>query len=405
MRRPLDGIKVVDLTTMLAASSCARIFAEWGADVVKVEATGGEMYRTSTKTMGVPITGDANPLFDQENANKTMIALDLKSEAGHAILMKMLEQADILVTNYREKALVKLGIDYATLKEKYPRLIYSWTGGYGTKGPDKDKGGFDYTTFYARTGILQDLTEKGHPPLTTISGFGDHTAGLCQALATIAALYARSVTGVGDRIETSLYQAGLYVTNNGPMIATAGREFPKSRYDQNQITSTTYQCKDGTWLFLAGVKYDQLWPVLCTKVFNRPDLLTDEKWCCAKNMLQHVNEGIHMLDEIFLEHDYAYWEKLLKENDVPFEKCVHFKDVFDDPQAIANEFFTDYEYPTGEKTKLMRAPAKFDSCPELIELKHAGNTVGRDTRAYLKTLGYGDEEINALNASGAIKAV
>ena len=403
MRRPLEGVRVLDLSTMLAASSCSRIFAEWGAEVIKVEAPTGDMFRATLKTMGGPIYEEGAPIYDVDNANKSFLALNLKDPRGMEILQKLLKDTDVFVTNYREKALKKLGIDYETLSKQYPRLIYSWTGGYGSKGPDKDKGGFDYTTFYARTGMLVDLAEKGCPPLNTVSGFGDHTAGLCQALATMAALYARSVTGKGDRVETSLYQAGLYVTSNGPLIAAGGREWPRSRRAPNQITSTTYQCKDGTWLFLALVKYDDLWPILCRKVFQRPELLEDTRFDTRDHMLGHIHEGVLMLEEIFIQEDYAYWEKLLVANDIPFEKCYKFKDVLSDEQAIANEFFTEYTYPSGQKMGIIRAPTTFDSCPELIELHHAKG-VGADTREIMKKLGYTDEQVDELNSSGAVKA-
>ena len=404
MRRPLEGIKVLDLSTMLAASSCSRIFAEWGADVIKVEAPAGDIFRGTLKTMGGPIYKEGGaPIYDVDNANKTFIALDLKNPKGMEILMRLLESADILVTNYREKALKKLGIDYESLKERFPRLIYSWTGGYGTKGPDKDKGAFDYTTFYARTGIMTGLNEKGSPPINSVSGFGDHTAGLCQALATMTALYARTVTGKGDRIETSLYQAGLYVTNNGPLMAAGGREWPRSRRTPNQITSTTYQCRDGIWFHLAATKYNDLWPIICKNVIFRPDLLEDPRFDTRDHMLEHTTEGVGILEEVFAQEDYEHWAKLLKENDIPFEKCFHFSEVLSDEQALANEYFTEYTYPGGQKIGLIRAPAKFDSCPELIELHHAKG-VGEDTRGVLKELGYTDTQVDELNREGAIKA-
>lgn len=403
MHRPLENIKVLDLSTMLAASSCSRIFAEWGATVIKVEAPGGDMFRNTTKTMGGPIFKDGNPIYDLDNANKQFVALNLKSQKGYDVLMKMLEDTDILITNYREKALQKLNIDYDSLKTRFPRLIYAWTGGYGPKGPEKDKGGFDYTTFYARCGILQDLTEKGHPPLNTLSGLGDHTAGLCLALAAMAALYARSVTGLGDRVETSLYHAGLYVTSNGPIMAAGGKEWPRSRYDANQITSTTYQCKDGTWLFLSGIDYDRSWPILCKNVFEHPELLTDERFSTRDQMLNHIREGIEIIEQIFIQENYSYWAPRLKSNDIPFEKCVHFSEVLNDEQALANDYFTPYTYPGGETINIVRAPAAFASCPELIPLQHAKKT-GADTCRILSDLGYSAKDIESMNANGEIKA-
>ena len=161
---PLEGIRVLDLSNFLAASTAGRIMAEWGADVIKIEPPQGDTYRNNGPYMGIPIYERGvvgNPSYDNENGNKRWVALNLKSEKGKEALFKLLDTADVLLTNYRPGALKKLGISYEDLKERYPGLVYGMILGYGPKGPAKDKPGFDYTAFYARSGLMADAAPRG----------------------------------------------------------------------------------------------------------------------------------------------------------------------------------------------------------------------------------------------------
>ena len=176
---PLEGIRVLDLSNFLAASTAGRIMAEWGADVIKIEPPQGDTYRNNGPYMGIPIYERGvvgNPSYDNENGNKRWVALNLKSEKGKEALFKLLDTADVVRTNHRPGALKKLGISYEDLKERYPGLVYGMILGYGPKGPAKDKPGFDYTAFYARSGLMADAAPRGQDLLNTVAGLGDHFA-------------------------------------------------------------------------------------------------------------------------------------------------------------------------------------------------------------------------------------
>ena len=156
MFKPLEGVKVIDLTYFVAGPGAARILADWGADVIKVEGLKGEEWRILGKNYGIPYTAEENALFTAQNANKKFIALDLKKEDGKEALLKLLENADVFISNVRLKSLVKMGLDYDSLKERFPRLIYCHFTGFGYEGPDAARPGFDMAAFWARSGAIVD---------------------------------------------------------------------------------------------------------------------------------------------------------------------------------------------------------------------------------------------------------
>ena len=179
--KPLEGSRVVELSTMLAASMTGRILAEWGADIIKVETLNGDAWRKQAGTTMSPRTKDANPNFDMQNLNKRFVSLNLRTPEGKEIMMKLLERADVLVTNYRIQALEGMGLSYEQLKDQFPRLIHAHVLGYGDKGPDKDRPGYDYTAFFSRSGLMADLPPAGAGPLVPIGGVGDHSVAVALA--------------------------------------------------------------------------------------------------------------------------------------------------------------------------------------------------------------------------------
>ena len=202
-KRPLDGVRVVELATFIAAPSCARYLADLGAEVVKVEAPSGDPLRYTAINEGRP-TGDLeNTSFDVDNANKSSICLNTKTPEGREALEKLIARADVFITNVRHKSLVKSGLDYDTLKVKYPKLVMGYVTGYGEEGPDKDLPGFDFTAFFARGGIIGTLFDKDSMPMLTIPGFGDHPVGMYLANGILAALLRARETGRGDKVTVS----------------------------------------------------------------------------------------------------------------------------------------------------------------------------------------------------------
>ena len=227
--KPLQGVKVVDLTTYLAAPTTGRVLGEWGADVVKIESAKGDPARTQGAVFNMPFTDNENLAFDVANMNKRFITLNLKDPKGLEIAYKLLEEADVFLTNTRTKSLVKLGLDYDTLKEKFPRLIFAQVLGYGGNGPEKDTAGFDVTCYMARGGVFGTTVNRGDAPMIPTNGFGDFQVSLALASGICASLYAREKSGQGDKITISLHHSAVYALSTGLISAQYGNQYPKNR--------------------------------------------------------------------------------------------------------------------------------------------------------------------------------
>lgn len=398
--KPLEGVKVVELATMLAGPMTARVLAEWGADVIKVESFNGDAWRKQASTSMSPLTEVANPNFDMQNINKRFVSLNMRTPEGKEAMMKLLESADVLVTNYRVQALEGMGLSYEQLKDRFPRLIHASVLGYGAEGPEKDRPGYDYTAYSARTGFMIDVAPAGGGPLSLVAGIGDHTVAAALSGGIAAALYRRSVTGTGDKVDVSLLGAGCFILATGLLNGINGRKLPRSRYDCGHAGSNTYQAGDGEWFYLAIVDYRRF-PEFC-EVIGRPELASDERFSTAAAYYKNKTELTHILDDVFKAHDVEYWHKLFDAHDLPHEVARHFKDVPNDPQVIANNYVYPYEYSDGTKTVFSNGPVRFASVPTPTKPEKLSGRVGEDTAEVLKELGYSDEKIKEMYANKEI---
>ena len=222
----LSGVKVIELATFVAAPACTKALGEWGADVLKIEAPSLDPFRFAGGDNKMPIEEDENPGFDLENSNKRGIILNLKSNKGMEIFNKLLSTADVFVTNLRTAALEKLGISYDQLSKKYPGIVFGQILGYGDKGPAKDRQGYDFTAFAARGGILGTMYEKGTVAMNSVPGFGDHQCGMYLAGGICAALYKKQLSGRGEKVTVSLYNAALYTMSIMITSSQYGNTYP-----------------------------------------------------------------------------------------------------------------------------------------------------------------------------------
>ena len=276
--KPLEGIKVVDLTSYLAAPTTGRVLAEWGADVVKVESFGGDPARRQAGVFNMPMSDDENLAFDFANFGKKFMTLNLKSDTGLEVMLKLLAEADVFLTSNRTKSLVKMGLDYDTLHEKFPKLVYAQVTGYGDKGPEKDAAGFDVTCYMARGGVFGTTVNRGDAPLIPTNGLGDFSVSIFMAAGIAAALYNRTRTGEGDRVSVPLQHAGLYTLSTGIISAQYGNEYPKNRREVPNPFNNMYCCSDGKWVCACLPEYD--------RDFN--------KMCAALGILRHRPGGEHL---------------------------------------------------------------------------------------------------------------
>ena len=399
--KPLEGIKVIELATMLAGPMTGRILAEWGADVIKVETLNGDAWRKQGGTTLSPTTPDANPNFDMQNLNKRFVSLNFRSEAGRQAMLRLLADADVFLTNFRVQALEGMGLAYEQLKERFPKLVHASVLGYGAEGPEKDRPGYDYTVFFSRTGLMSDLSPAGAGPLVPIGGIGDHSVAVALAGGITAALFNRSRTGKGDKVDVSLLQSGIFIVSTGILNGINGRVLPRTRYDCGHAGSNTYQGSDGEWFYLACIDYRRF-PELCSLI-GRPELAEDPKYSTNEAYYRNRTELTKIFDEIFSKKPVSYWDELFSEHDMPHEVLRHFKDVPDDPQVQANHYTRKYEYPDGTKTVFTNGPVHFDSVDfTTIPCKTSG-PIGADTAEILSEYGYSRDEIDQMYSEGAVK--
>lgn len=397
--KPLEGVKVVDLTTYLAAPTTVRVLGEWGADCIKIESDKGDPARTQGAVFNMPFTDDENLAFDVANLNKKFVTLNLKTEKGLEICYRLLEEADVFVTNTRTKSLVKLGLDYDTLKEKFPKLIFAQVLGYGEKGPEKDTAGFDVTCYMARGGVFGTTVNRGDAPMIPTNGFGDFQVAMALASGICAALYRREKSGEGDKVTISLHHAAVYALSTGLISAQYGNQYPKSRKEVPNPFNNVFRTKDDKWVCICCPEYDRDYAKMFT-LLGCPEMLTKDQYKhCADVNNNHLNKEVtDVLDAAIAKINRDDLMKMLKENDMPCEAAYEPVDIYEDEQAWENNVLTKIPYPSGGKI-MPTNPINFGSLgtPEFV----IGGSQGAHTVETMKHLGYSDAEIEEILASGA----
>ena len=406
---PLQGIKILDFSTYAAAPICAMTLADWGADVIKIESLSGDMFRFFGFIMACPVQDDDNIQFEMDNRNKRGISLNLKTDEGKEIIHKLLETADVLVTNYRPKALASLGLDYETVSGKNPRLVYAYLNGYGDAGPDKEKPGFDLSAYFARSGILVEMPEPGNPPLPALAGFGDHPTGTILAGGICAALLQREKTGRGCKVQTSLFNTALWnlqlniaAANNNAHLSD--EEYNKIRTKRRQPRSglmNTYQSKEGRWITVMALEYDRYWKPFAELVLRRPELADDPRFNNQTAGFQHGEELAAVIDETFgnlTEHEIV---ARLKKADIAHEVNLRWKELKNDIQALENGFIIEHKMPSGRTDWVMGNPVRFNGAKTSI--RRPAPRLGEHNDEILSDLGYSAEKITAWRANMIIK--
>ena len=399
--KPLEGIKVVELAAFVAAPAAARLLGEWGAEVIKVEGLSGDGNRIMGLLNKMPIEDDENPSFDTTCFNKEFVCIDTKKEKGKEIVYRLLSDADVFVTNYRTQALEKMGFDYETLKEKFPRLVFAQVLGFGEQGPEKDTAGYDFTAYGARGGLLGTVYQKGGEPINNITAFGDFQVSICLGAGILGALVGRAKTGKGDKVTVSLHGAALYMMSWGILGAKYGSTYPKSRKDVNCPTINTYPASD-RWLQLCGPDYNRYYNDVM-RAIGREDLVDDPRYKDLKTIQENgdTKEVIRIIEEEMRKRPADEWLPLFRAADVPCEKAYTFEDILNDEQAWASKALDTITYPTGNQGTVIATPVRMASIgdPEYIPSKR----IGYHTSMVLSQAGYTQEEIDQLAKEGIIK--
>ena len=392
----LEGVKIVEMGHVVAIPAASSMMGDCGADVIKVEPLTGDQSRRFRGT-------EMNPGFYLHNRSKKSIAIDLKQQSGKEIVYKLVKRSDVFLTNYQIGALEKLKMDYETLSQVNPKLVWGVVSAYGAVGPDKDMPGYDFAAGWARSGIQYMITIPGIPPPASRPGIIDRVSSFQIFGGISAALYHREKTGKGQRVEFNLYHAGVWMLGADIMDALVGvpLRMTDPRKPDNPLYET-YKTQNDKWLQLtAGDRYAPaadpegkiFWAAFC-RALDRPDLVNDPRFATTKDRQKHREELTPILDEIFATRPYEEWEKRLKENNLMYGPIQSPIDVIKDPQALANDFFTEVQQPDVGRMKLINTPIKFVQDPAVI--KSPTPLLGQHTEEILLSLGYSAQEIPKL---------
>ncbi len=399
LNKPLDGVKVIDLTYFVAGPGTAKILADWGADVIKVEPSFGDPGRKTGATMTMPVDDNNNPFYSTYNSNKRGLSINLKSEAGIEIMDSLLKEANVFVSSYRTGALKRLGLDYETLSQKHPHLIWAQINGFGDFGPAKDNAGFDTVAFWARSGAMLDIAEKNTTPINPPIGFGDATTSCSLSGGICAALYQQAKTGKGQKVMASLF--GQAIWNASSLLASTQYSdvYPKTRTNAISPVINSYRCKDGNWIFLSILEHERYYEALCG-LFGREDLLNDVRFMSSEDSKKNAVELIKILDGEFAKFTQNEMVEKLTVADIAHERIQHIKDVVTDEQAIANNYVYEFTSRNGEKTMLAATPIKFGNIE--VNMSCDAPLIGEHSDEILRELGYSDETISELIESGTV---
>jgi crotonobetainyl-CoA:carnitine CoA-transferase CaiB-like acyl-CoA transferase len=394
---PLAGIRVVELGLWLAAPACASILADWGADVVKVEPLGGDPFRGLAWAYG----GEMNPPFELDNRGKRSVAVDLRTDGGRGVLEALLDGADVFLTNYRPGGLERLGLDWPSLHERHPELVYGSITGYGLEGPERDRASYDMGAYWGRAGVAAALTPPGQDLPYQRGGFGDHLTGMSLAGGLCAALLARQRTGTGQLVSTSLLRAGMYqmgadintsLRTGWPTVASSVRSVP------NPLL-TGYRCGDDEWIWLLGLEGDRHWPNIAAAL-ELDHLGDDPRFTTMEGRRDHATEVRATLQERFGARPRTEWGSRLDAAGVWWAKVQHAHELVDDEQAHAAGGFVDVPVSDGTMARMVASPVDFSGRSRYAT--RATPELGQDTELVLLELGWEWERIEALKHAGAI---
>ena len=393
MAGPLEGIRVVELGVWVAGPAAAGILADWGADVVKIEPPAGDPARAFGQILGGDLP--TNPPFELDNRSKRSVVLDLASPVGRDAALRLLDTADVFVTNVRPAALERLGLGHEAVLERCPRLVYALITGFGLTGPEADRPAFDIAGWWARSGIAALLTPPGGELPFQRGGMGDHTTAMTAAAMINAALVGRARTGRGQLVTTSLLRQGAYtisfdlnVTLMWGLAIGVGRRGAMVNPAMNNYTAG-----DGRRFWVVGLEADRHWPPLA-RAAGHPEWLEDPRFATRRARAEHAAELIGLLDAEFARRPMAEWAaRFADEPDMFWAPVNTVEDLLVDPQFLAAGGLVDVPAAGGD-IAMVATPVDFLGTPWAP--RGPAPELGADTAEVLRAAGFTDDELDNL---------
>ena len=400
MNQPLRGTRVIEVSMWAFVPSAGAVLADWGAEVIKVEAPTGDPIRALTFGGVAPVDGIAYS-WEMFNRGKRDIALDLNQTGGQEIVHELAATADVFLTSLLPTAREKLRIDDETIREVNPRIIYASGTGQGARGPEARKGGYDAISFWSRGSVSASVTPEGAEPLGMPSGaFGDALSGMALAGGIAAALAQKEKTGEGALVDGSLLGTAMWAMQMATIgAAVAGLdEMPKvTRHNTPNPLVNTYQTSDGRWIALCMLQPDLYWAPFCEAI-GRSDLAADARFATGSERAAHIPDAVVALDQTFKTKTLAEWIPILSAQRGQWDVVKKVSELLRDPQAEANGFIQRIDYGGGREIPLISNPIQFDRTPPALG---PAPGFGGDTDEILLSLGWDWDRIIEAKASGA----
>jgi len=391
----LDGIKVIEHATYMAAPGAGGILSDWGAEVIKIEPPKGDPIRNFFSTIGTDFQD--NPVFDFDNRGKKSIVLDTSTPEGQAVLRDLASDADVFLTNVRPGGLSRAELDFENLIKINPKLVYCTLTGYGLEGPDADKPGFDVASFWSRAGVGHLTVPKGQDPFALRTAFGDHTTSMAAAAGICAALVKAQRTGQGQLVEASLLRAALFAMGSDFAIQLFfGRiGSTKSRHEQIQPLMNFFKTKDGSWICIVSRQGNVDWAPLC-RVMDRSDLIEDERFTTGKSRRANAAELVTLMDEAFGKYTKAEIAERLDAEAIAWAPVQTLAEVAKDPQVAASGAIQQVPSASGDGTSYASpgSPIRFPGADD--GPKGPSPHMGQHSRDVLASLGYDEAKIDEL---------
>ena len=399
----LEGLKVIEMATYVAAPAAGAMLRDWGAEVIKVEPLNGCPMRRFFEGMksNVPIEG--NPIFTLDNRGKKGISINTSDEKGADIVRELIKDADIFLTNVRPQSLESAKLDHESLLKVNPKLIYCSLTGYGLEGEEKNRPGFDVAAYWSRSGMAHLTQRKGEEPLPIRTASGDHITAISTVSGILAAVYERTKTGKGKVVETSLLRTGIYSLSSDMALQLKFGRVPSTKKRDEQINPifNFFKTKDDRWICLsprAGGDYDLPKVV---RALGKEEWLKNEKFNTNQARRENAKEFIDEMDKAFSQYTMSEWGEKLDEQDLIWSPVQNLKEVSKDKQAIDSGAFSEVEDQDCEENyTTVSSPVRFHNSDD--GPKGPAPKLGQDNFEVLKSIGINEDQINELIDSGIV---
>jgi CoA:oxalate CoA-transferase len=393
MAGPLSGVRVLDFTVFQQGPQATLVMADMGADVIKLEPPGfGDLGRF------LQIHGGVSAYHLAHNRGKRSVTVNLKNEAGIELVRRLAPGADVFVHNFRPGVMERLGLGYDDVRKLNERIIYAHASGWGARGPKATHPAFDIAA-QARAGLMSMTGEEDGPPFPAGVAIADYIGAMNLAMAVIAALYARERTGVGQKVETSLFASQIAAQAWELQTYIMGRRRRKSGRGHAYLPTIwrTFRTADG-WAVVGGVGDDR-WPAFCAAV-GMPELEQDERFANGLARANNLAELYALLDDRFASKTTAEWIAVLEAHDMICAPVQDYEQLLADPQALENEYILEREHPSAGRLPVVGFPWRFSETP--ADVAPAAPELGQHTEEVLLEAGLSWDEITALRERGAI---